>query len=61
MGEKQSLGGARPPGPPVATALFRRLARNLQWEAVTGVWGRSPQRPKYLYLLGKIKLILGLF
>ena len=25
---------------------FRRVARNSQWSAVLGVWGRSPQPPE---------------
>ena len=34
--------------------VHRRVARNLQWGAVLGVWGRSPQRSKILRFLAKI-------
>ena len=33
----------------------------MRGEAVSGVWGRSPQRSKILYFFGKNNLILGLF
>ena len=29
-----------------ATKTVRRVARNSQWGAVLGVWGRSPQPPE---------------
>ena len=31
---------------PAGTVPIRRVARNSQWGAVLGVWGRSPQPPE---------------